>query len=236
MTLFCCRSWRTELCKGSCALVCISVDHDESQRTGAVRGVVLESQYLLEPCGTARTRLTHVSRVDLRCGQILSCTGAFGPHCQSKLYIVCSSYCRGRSPEWYNKAFGHLCVSEAQTIRNSFHLLDQTSLETKTWTPGVGLYFGLCFQSIWDWLQVTPDGGHTCNWRLGVFPGCWAILERHSIESFSHRGIHLFNDQFSKTSSCIRINVSCFLQLISFRNINYWKKVSTKGGFNLSWN
>lgn len=71
MTLFCCRSWRTELCKGCCALVCVSVDHDESQRTGAVRGVVMESQYLLEPCGTARTRLTHVSRVDLRCGQML---------------------------------------------------------------------------------------------------------------------------------------------------------------------
>ncbi|XP_029704582.1 LOW QUALITY PROTEIN: stAR-related lipid transfer protein 13-like [Takifugu rubripes] len=67
-------------------------------------GVVLESQYLLEPCGTARTRLTHVSRVDLR----------------------------GRSPEWYNKAFGHLCANEAQTIRSSFHLLNQTSIETKT--------------------------------------------------------------------------------------------------------
>lgn len=66
--LFVChlRSWRTELCKGSCALVCVSVEHDDSPRTGAVRGVVLESQYLLEPCGTGRTRLTHISRVDLR--------------------------------------------------------------------------------------------------------------------------------------------------------------------------
>lgn len=34
--------------------------------------MVLESQYLLEPCGTARTRLTHISRVDLRCGRKLS--------------------------------------------------------------------------------------------------------------------------------------------------------------------
>lgn len=136
---------------------------------------------------------------------------------------LCCSHCRGRSPEWYNKAFGHLCANEAQTIRSSFHLLNQTSIETKTWTPGVGLYFGLCFQSIWNWLQVTPDGDHTCKWGLGVFPGCWAILECHCIESFSH----LFNDQFSKTSSCIWINVWCFLQLISFRTINYWKKVST---------
>ncbi|KAF7660885.1 hypothetical protein LDENG_00273140 [Lucifuga dentata] len=86
------RSWRTDLCKGSCTLVCVSVEHDDSPRMGAVRGVVLESQYLLEPCGAEKTRLTHISRVDLR----------------------------GRSPEWYNKAFGHLCVNEAQRIRDSF--------------------------------------------------------------------------------------------------------------------
>lgn len=61
------RSWRTDLCKGSCALVCVSVDHEDSPRMAAVRRVVLESQYLLEPCGAGRTRLTHISRVDLRC-------------------------------------------------------------------------------------------------------------------------------------------------------------------------
>ncbi|TDH05108.1 hypothetical protein EPR50_G00138480 [Perca flavescens] len=97
------RSWRTDLCKGSCTLVCVSIEHDDSPRMGAVRGVVLESQYLLEPCGTGRTRLTHISRVDLR----------------------------GRSPEWYNKAFGHLCVNEAQRIRSSFHPPDQTTTEAK---------------------------------------------------------------------------------------------------------
>uniref|UniRef100_A0A8C9Z1Z7 StAR related lipid transfer domain containing 13a n=1 Tax=Sander lucioperca TaxID=283035 RepID=A0A8C9Z1Z7_SANLU len=97
------RSWRTDLCKGSCALVCVSIEHDDSPRMGAVRGVVLDSQYLLEPCGTGRTRLTHISRVDLR----------------------------GRSPEWYNKAFGHLCVNEAQRIRSSFHSPDQTTTEAK---------------------------------------------------------------------------------------------------------
>lgn len=97
------RSWRTDLCKGSCALVCASVDHEDSPRTGAVRGVVLESQYLLEPSGTGRTRLTHICRVDLR----------------------------GRSPEWYNKAFGHLLVNEAQRIRSSFQTLDPTSPEAK---------------------------------------------------------------------------------------------------------
>ncbi|XP_038134706.1 stAR-related lipid transfer protein 13 isoform X3 [Cyprinodon tularosa] len=97
------RSWRTELCKESCALVCVSVEHDDSPCVGAVRGVVLESQYLLEPCGMGKTRLTHITRVDLR----------------------------GRSPEWYNKAFGHLCVNEAQRIRSSFLPADQ-SPESKT--------------------------------------------------------------------------------------------------------
>lgn len=47
--------------------MCVSVDHDDSPRMAAVRRVVLESQYLLEPCGAGRTRLTHISRVDLRC-------------------------------------------------------------------------------------------------------------------------------------------------------------------------
>ncbi|CAB1458203.1 unnamed protein product [Pleuronectes platessa] len=97
------RSWRTELCRGSCALVSVSVEHEDSPRMGGLRGVVLESQYLLEPCGTDRTRLTHISRVDLR----------------------------GRSPEWYNKAFGHLCVNEVQRIRSSFLPPDQTGTEAK---------------------------------------------------------------------------------------------------------
>lgn len=52
--------------------MCVSVEHDDSPRMGAVRAVVLESQYLLEPCGTGRTRLTHISRVDLRCGRTSS--------------------------------------------------------------------------------------------------------------------------------------------------------------------
>ncbi|XP_051902312.1 stAR-related lipid transfer protein 13-like isoform X1 [Hippocampus zosterae] len=86
------RSWRSDPIKGWCALVCVSVDRGDGPRT-AVRGVVLESHYLLESFGMpTRTRLTHVSRVDLR----------------------------GRAPEWYNKAYGHLCANEAQRIRASF--------------------------------------------------------------------------------------------------------------------
>uniref|UniRef100_A0A8C7H8Z8 StAR related lipid transfer domain containing 13a n=1 Tax=Oncorhynchus kisutch TaxID=8019 RepID=A0A8C7H8Z8_ONCKI len=87
------RSWRNDVSKGFSVLVCVSVDQEDSPAQPTVRGVVLESHYLLESCGTGRSRLTHICRVDLK----------------------------GRSPEWYNKAFGHLCVSEAQRIRSSFH-------------------------------------------------------------------------------------------------------------------
>ncbi|KAG5837511.1 hypothetical protein ANANG_G00240050 [Anguilla anguilla] len=97
------RSWRTDLPKGTCALVSVSVDHEESPPLGGVRAVVLESQYLLEPCGSGKSRLTHICRVDLK----------------------------GRTPEWYNKAFGHLCAAEVARIRNSFHPLTSEGPETK---------------------------------------------------------------------------------------------------------
>uniref|UniRef100_A0AAZ3R386 StAR-related lipid transfer protein 13 n=1 Tax=Oncorhynchus tshawytscha TaxID=74940 RepID=A0AAZ3R386_ONCTS len=97
------RSWRTDLPKGTCALVCVSVEHEDCPRVGGVRAVVLESNYLLEPCGSGKSRLTHICRVDLK----------------------------GRSPEWYNKAFGHLCAAEAARIRNSFQPISTEGPETK---------------------------------------------------------------------------------------------------------
>ncbi|KAI1903423.1 hypothetical protein AGOR_G00027020 [Albula goreensis] len=97
------RSWRTDMPKGTCALVSLSVEHEDCPPMGGVRGVVLESQYLLEPCGSGKSRLTHICRVDLK----------------------------GRTPDWYNKAFGHLCAAEAARIRDSFHPLDSDGPETK---------------------------------------------------------------------------------------------------------
>nr|XP_029535877.1 stAR-related lipid transfer protein 13-like [Oncorhynchus nerka] len=97
------RSWRTELPKGTCALVCVSVEHEDCPRVGGVRAVVLESNYLLEPCGSGKSRLTHICRVDFK----------------------------GRSPEWYNKAFGHLCAAEVARIRNSFQPISTEGPETK---------------------------------------------------------------------------------------------------------
>ncbi|XP_057695656.1 stAR-related lipid transfer protein 13-like isoform X2 [Corythoichthys intestinalis] len=97
------RSWRTDLPKGACSLVSVSVEHEDCPPVGVVRAIVLESNYLLEPCGSGKSRLTHICRVDLK----------------------------GRTPDWYNKAFGHLCAAEAARIRNSFQPLITDGPETK---------------------------------------------------------------------------------------------------------
>ncbi|KAM3940715.1 rho GTPase-activating protein 7 isoform 2-T3 [Leptodactylus fuscus] len=85
------RSWRTNLPKGACALQTVSVEHDQAPSLG-VRVNVLLSKYLIEPCGTGKSKLTYMCRIDLR----------------------------GHMPEWYNKVFGQLCAAEVVRIRDSF--------------------------------------------------------------------------------------------------------------------
>ncbi|XP_065450357.1 stAR-related lipid transfer protein 13 isoform X3 [Chrysemys picta bellii] len=97
------RTWRTDLPKGVCTLVAVSVEHEEAPLIGGVRAIVMDSQYLIEPCGSGKSRLTHVCRIDLK----------------------------GHSPEWYNKVFGHLCAAEVARIRNSFQPLLAEGPETK---------------------------------------------------------------------------------------------------------
>uniref|UniRef100_A0A8C5STA0 StAR related lipid transfer domain containing 13 n=1 Tax=Laticauda laticaudata TaxID=8630 RepID=A0A8C5STA0_LATLA len=97
------RSWRTDLPKGMCVLMAISVEHEETPLMGDVRAVVLDSQYLIEPCGSGKSRLTHICRIDLK----------------------------GHSLDWYNKGFGHLCLAEVANIQNSFQPLIAEGPETK---------------------------------------------------------------------------------------------------------
>lgn len=59
------RTWVTDLPKGACALVCMSVEHEGVSVVG-VRINVLTSRYFIEPCGAGKSRLTHISRIDLR--------------------------------------------------------------------------------------------------------------------------------------------------------------------------
>ncbi|XP_056395242.1 stAR-related lipid transfer protein 8 isoform X3 [Hyla sarda] len=97
------RKWRTDLPRGGCALVSTSIDHATGQLDEGVQAVILSSQYLMEPCGMGRSKLTYICRADLR----------------------------GRSPDWYNKVFGHLCAMEVVRIRNSFPPLSAGGPETK---------------------------------------------------------------------------------------------------------
>ncbi|XP_069677385.1 rho GTPase-activating protein 7 isoform X3 [Periplaneta americana] len=87
------RSWRTDLPKGACVIVETSVEHpDGPVMLGGVRGIVLASRYLIEPCGSGKSRIMHLSRVDTK----------------------------GRTPEWYNKSYGHICALYLTRIRSSF--------------------------------------------------------------------------------------------------------------------
>lgn len=97
------RKWRTDLPRGACLLVSLSLDHKKMPLEGGVRAVVLTSQYLMEPSGMGCSKVTHICRADLR----------------------------GRSPEWYSRVFGHLCAMELLRIRNSFPVLNPGGPETK---------------------------------------------------------------------------------------------------------
>lgn len=97
------RMWRSDLPRGGCLLVSQSLDPEQPVPESGVRALMLTSQYLIEPCGLGRSRLTYICRADLR----------------------------GRSPDWYNKVFGHLCAMEVAKIRDSFPTLQAAGPETK---------------------------------------------------------------------------------------------------------
>uniref|UniRef100_T1PIF9 RhoGAP n=1 Tax=Musca domestica TaxID=7370 RepID=T1PIF9_MUSDO len=87
------RSWRTDLPRGACVIVETSIDHAKAKPMfNAVRGVVLASRYLIEPCGSGRSRVMHLARVDVK----------------------------GKTPEWYNKSYGHIASHFLTRIRLAF--------------------------------------------------------------------------------------------------------------------
>uniref|UniRef100_A0A4W3JHH5 Rho GTPase-activating protein 7 n=1 Tax=Callorhinchus milii TaxID=7868 RepID=A0A4W3JHH5_CALMI len=97
------RAWRMNLPKGCCVLVTKSVEHNGTPVVGGVRANALTSRYLIEPCGSAKSKLTYLCRIDTR----------------------------GRMPEWYNKAFGHLCAAEVVRIRDSINIPSPDRIENK---------------------------------------------------------------------------------------------------------
>uniref|UniRef100_A0A2K6UC43 StAR related lipid transfer domain containing 8 n=1 Tax=Saimiri boliviensis boliviensis TaxID=39432 RepID=A0A2K6UC43_SAIBB len=60
------RMWRSDLPRGGCLLVSQSLDPEQPVPETGVRALMLTSQYLMEPCGLGRSRLTHICRADLR--------------------------------------------------------------------------------------------------------------------------------------------------------------------------
>nr|KAI8756349.1 rho GTPase-activating protein 7 [Biomphalaria glabrata] len=86
------RYWRSDLNKGACALVTMSVEHSENMDIQGVWAIDLGSFILMEPCGSGRSRVTYITRVDTR----------------------------GRSPEWYSKVFGHICANFLERLQESF--------------------------------------------------------------------------------------------------------------------
>ncbi|KAM9319476.1 stAR-related lipid transfer protein 13 [Gastrophryne carolinensis] len=97
------RTWRTNLPKGMCSLVATSVEHEDARLIGGVRAAILDMRYLIEPCGSGKSRLNYICRADLK----------------------------GHCLDWYNKCFGHLCAAEALRIRNSFQPMTTEGPETK---------------------------------------------------------------------------------------------------------
>uniref|UniRef100_A0A182SE09 Rho-GAP domain-containing protein n=1 Tax=Anopheles maculatus TaxID=74869 RepID=A0A182SE09_9DIPT len=87
------RQWKNDLPRGACVIVEVSISHESATSLlGGVNGVVLASRYLIEPCGSGKCKLMHLSRVDMK----------------------------GRTPDWYNKNYGHVCQQYLSKIKKFF--------------------------------------------------------------------------------------------------------------------
>ncbi|XP_077183265.1 rho GTPase-activating protein 7-like isoform X4 [Paroedura picta] len=85
------RTWRTDPQSGTCVLAATSTDSEGAKLNGILAKVFL-CQYLIESVGSHKSKVTHVCRIDKR----------------------------GRTLEWYNRAFGHICSTDLMRIKESF--------------------------------------------------------------------------------------------------------------------
>ncbi|XP_060096596.1 rho GTPase-activating protein 7-like isoform X2 [Heteronotia binoei] len=85
------RTWRTDPQSGTCVLAATSTDSGNVKPNGILAKVLL-CQYLIEAVGSQKSKVTHICRIDKR----------------------------GRTLEWYNRAFGHICTAELMRIKESF--------------------------------------------------------------------------------------------------------------------
>ena len=74
MVLYAVRSRRSESGGRTHVLIAFSIDHPSAAVVdGAVRGHTVHSYYVIEARGPTRCRLTHITRVDVRSVESLSC-------------------------------------------------------------------------------------------------------------------------------------------------------------------
>ncbi|XP_054833153.1 rho GTPase-activating protein 7-like isoform X2 [Eublepharis macularius] len=85
------RTWRTDPQSGTCVLAATSTASEGAKVNGILAKVLL-CQYLIETVGSHKSKVTHVCRIDTR----------------------------GRTLEWYNRAFGHICSAELMRVKESF--------------------------------------------------------------------------------------------------------------------
>ncbi|CAF0883637.1 unnamed protein product [Rotaria sp. Silwood1] len=87
----------------ACVLVCTSIEHPKAHcPPKLVRAVTLASRYLIQSYGCGKSKVTHLSRVDLM----------------------------GRSHEWYSKVYGSILTRSMTKLRDSFVHIN-TGPETK---------------------------------------------------------------------------------------------------------
>ncbi|KAG8439181.1 hypothetical protein GDO86_005412 [Hymenochirus boettgeri] len=85
------RTWRKDPQSGTCILAATSIEYEDLPINGILGHVIL-CQHLIENIGTQKCKVTHSCRTDTR----------------------------GRTTEWYNRVFGHMCATEILRIKDSF--------------------------------------------------------------------------------------------------------------------
>lgn len=94
------RSWQYDAASQSYVLVATSVSHPSAGLQGGIRAMQLATSYLVEPLDSDKSRLSYICRVDMR----------------------------GRSADYYNKAYGVYLASTVAGIRDA--CMDHSILET----------------------------------------------------------------------------------------------------------
>lgn len=111
--MFFSRSWRTnQSARDLTVIVELSTDHPNAPPQDGVRGVALTSRYVIESSSSGVWASDSTSST--------SSTGSNGSSMKCYLTHISRVDTKGRNPEWYNKAYGHIAMRQLLKIRESF--------------------------------------------------------------------------------------------------------------------